>query len=245
MTSLLRLAWPLTRTMPWATLATGCVAGTAFLAVLARVAEHAHAPLSQGAGRIAFVPVIAALAFVVRDPLRPLTGTTPVPAWAVLAGHLLLAAAALAITGWAQLRIIAGTFPPGAVSHPPAVYSLLAQLTGWCAITVAVAACADRSRYADLGGAVAVTVTAAAVALAWYAPVTAHYLVEPPGTARGVTLAWYAVAAGALILTCAAVRDHWYRYARTPDRLWPPRGNGSGRAAARGRLRERRGSARS
>jgi hypothetical protein len=221
-TSLLRLAWPLTRTMPWATLATGCVAGTAFLAVLARVAEHAHAPLSQGAGRIAFVPVIAALAFVVRDPLRPLTGTTPVPARAVLAGHLLLTAAVLAITGWAQLRIIAGTFPPGAVSHPPAVYPLLAQLTGWCAITVAVAACADRSRYADLGGAVAVTVTAAAVALAWYA-----------------------VAAGALILTCAAVRDHWYRYARTPDRLWPPRGNGSGRAAARGRLRERRGSARS
>ena len=145
--------------MPWVTLITGCVAGMALLAILARVAEHAHAQLGQGAGRIAFVPAIAALAFVVRDPLRPLTGATPVPAWAVQAGHLLLAAPVLAITCWAQLRIIAGTFPPGGLSRPPAVYPVIAQLAGWCAITVAAAACADRSRYADLGGAVAVAVS--------------------------------------------------------------------------------------
>jgi hypothetical protein len=191
------------------------------LAILARVAEHAHAPLSQGAGRIAFGPAIAALAFVVRDPLWPLTGATPVPAWAVPAGHVLLAAPVLAITCWAQLRIIAGTVPPGALSRPPAVYPVIAQLAAWCAITVAAAACADRSRYADLGGAVAVAVSAAAIALAWYAPVTAHYLVGPPATAPGITFAWSAIAAAALLLAGAAMRDHWHRYTRGLYRLTP------------------------
>jgi hypothetical protein len=215
---LIPLARPLTRTMPWATLITGCLTGTGFLAIMAGVAEHAHASLSQGTGRIAFVPAIAALAFVVRDPLRPLTGATPVPAWAVPAGHLLLAAPVLAITSWAQLRIIAGTIPPGAPGHPAAVYPVITQLTGWCAIVVAAAACADRSRYADLGGAIAVPVAFAVIALAWYAPVTARYLVQPPATAYGVTLAWYVISFAALTLTCAAMRDHWILYSRNVRR---------------------------
>ena len=217
--ALMPLARPLTSTMPWATLITGCLTGTGFLAIMAAVAEHAHASLSQGTGRIAFVPAIAALAFVVRDPLRPLSGATPVPAWAVPAGHLLLAAPVLAITGWVQLRIIAGTIPPSALGHPPAVYPVIAQLTGWCAIAVAAAACADRSRYADLGGAIAVPVAFAVIALAWYGPVTARYLVQPPGTAYGVTLAWYAITFAALTLTCAAMRDHWHLYSRHVHRL--------------------------
>ena len=88
------------------------------------------------------------------------------------AGHVLLAAPVLAVTCWAQLRIMAHTIPPHALGHPPAVYPLIAQLTGWCAVTVAAAACVDRSRYADLGGAIAAPVSFAAIALAWYAPVT-------------------------------------------------------------------------
>jgi hypothetical protein len=221
------LARPITRTMPWATLITGCLAGTVYLAVMAYVAGTSHAPLGQGTVRLAFLPAIAALAFLLRAPFRPLTRTTPVPAWVVPAGHILLGAPLLAVTCWAQLRIMACTIPPHTLSRPPAVYPLIAQLTGWCAITVAAAACADRSRYADVGGAIAAPASFAAIALAWYAPVSARFLVEPPATAHTVTIAWYAIATAALSVTCAAMWDHWHRYTRNLQRPPSPQRNPS------------------
>ena len=221
------LARPITRTMPWATLITGGLAGTVFLAVMAHVAGTPHWPLDQGAVRLAFLPAIAALAFVLRAPFRPLTQATPVPAWVAPAGHILLAVPVLVVTCWAQLRIMAHTTPPHALGRPPAVYPVIAQLTGWCAVTVAAAACADRSRYADLGGAIAAPVSFAAIALAWYSPVTSRFLVEPPATAHTVTIAWYAIATAALALTCAAMRDRWHRYTRNLHRLSSSRRNPS------------------
>lgn len=199
--------------MPWVTLLAGCLAGTGYLALMAHFADVSHSPLGPGAVRLAALPAVAALAFVPRTWFRPLTQATPVPAWVAPAGRLLLAAPILAVTCWAQLRVLARTFPPHA-SSAPAVYPLIAQLTGWCAVTVATAACVNRSRYADLGGAVAAPVGFAAVALAWYAPVTSRYLVEPSATPRGVTIAWYAIATAASALTCVAMRDQWHRYAR-------------------------------
>ena len=83
------------------------------------------------------------------------------------AGHLLLAVPILAATCWAQLRVVAQATPAG---HAPAGYPLIAQLTGWSAVAVAAAACTYRSRYADLGGAMAAPVSLGAVALSWYAP---------------------------------------------------------------------------
>jgi hypothetical protein len=118
------------------------------------------------------------------------------------------------MTSWAQLRIAAHAIPPHATGHPPAVYPLIAQLTGWCAVTVAAAACVDRSRYADLGGAIAAPVSFAAIALAWYAPITSRFLTEQYATAHGVTVAWYAIAAAALAVTGAAMRDQWHRCTR-------------------------------
>jgi len=215
------LARPLTQTMPWVTLLAGCVAGAAYLAILATVNSNSQ-PLDQGNVRLAFLSAVAALAFVPRARFRPLTQTTPVPAWLAPAGHLLLAAPILAVTCWAQLRIIAHTIPPHTLGHLPAVYPLIAQLTGWCAVTVAAAACVDRSRYADLGGAIAAPISFAGIALAWYAPVSARLLVGPPATAHGMTIAWYAIATAALALTCAAMRDQWHRYARNLHRLSSP-----------------------
>ena len=213
--------------MPWAALMTGCLAGTLYLAVMAHVASTSHSPLGQGYVRFAFLPAVAALAFVPRAPFRPLTQTTPVPAWVTPAGQLLLAAPFLAVTCWAQLRIVAHAIPPHAIGHPPAVYPLIAQLTGWCAVTVAAAACVDRSRYADLGGAIAAPVSFAAIALTWYAPITHRFLTEPYATPRGVTVAWYAIAAAALALTYTAMRDHWHRYTSSLHRLSSPQRNPS------------------
>jgi hypothetical protein len=216
------LARPIIRTMPWVMLITGCLAGTVCLAVLAHLAGAPRSPLGPGAVRFAFLPAVAALAFVPRAQFRPLTQATPVPAWVAPAGHLLLAAPILAATCWAQLRIMAYTFPQHALGHPPAIYPLIAQLTGWCAVTVAAAAWAGRSRYADLSGAIAAPVSLAAVAIAWYAPVTSRFVAQPPATPHSVTIVWYAVASAALALTGMAMRDQWHRYSRRLHRAPRP-----------------------
>src|SRR5262249_11336753 len=101
-------------------------------------------------------------------------------------------------------------------------YPLIAQLTGWCAVTVAAAACVDRSRYADLGGAVAAPVSFAAIALARYAPITHRFLTEPDATPRGVTVAREPIPAAAPALTYAAMQDQWHRYTRALHRLSSP-----------------------
>lgn len=216
------LARHATATMPWTTLIAGCVAGTAVLAVVAHFASGAHWQLSQGAVRYAFLPAVAALAYVPRAPFRPLTQVATVPSWVGPAGHILLAGPLLAATCWAQLGIMAHTIPPHTPGYALAVYPLIAQLTGWCLLAVAAAACVDRSRYADLGGAVAAPVSLAAIALAWYAPASQRFLVEPPAIAHTVTIAWYAIAVAALALTLAAMRDHWHRYARSLQTLSRP-----------------------
>jgi len=208
------LARPIIQTMPWVTLLTGCLAGVAYLAVLAHFAGVSHQALRPGNVRLAFVPAVAALAFVPRTPVRPLAQTTPVPAWVAPAGYLLLAVPVLAVTCWAQLLIMDHAIPPHTLGSPPAVYPLIAQLTGWCAITAAAAACVGRSRYADLGGAIAVPVSFGAIALAWYVPVSARLLAGPSATAHGVTIGWYVIASAAFVLTCAALRDQWHRYSR-------------------------------
>ena len=205
---------------PWVTLLAGCLTGTVLLVLLAYVARHSHQPLSENVVRLTFLPAVAALAFVPRDPLRPLTQAAPAPGWLTSAGQTLLAVPVLAATCWAQLLLMDHTAAP--LAPGPAVYPLLAQLTGSCAVAVAAAACCDRSRYADLGGAVAAPVSLAVIALAWYGPRIGRLLVTPPAATHAVTIAWYAIAAAALILTAAAMRDRWHRYPRPPRRA--PRG---------------------
>jgi hypothetical protein len=204
---------------PWVTVISGCLASTAILAALAYVAHKYQHPLSQSTVRLTFLIAGATMAFVPRTLFRPLTQATPVPAWVVPAIQTLLAFAVLALTCWAQLSLMAYTIR-GSVAGP-AIYPLIAGLTGWSTIFVAVAACCDRSRFADVGGAIAAPVTFAVIALAWYVPVSHKFLVEPPATARAVTIAWYVIATAALALTYAAMRDHWRRYTRNRRRLSP------------------------
>jgi hypothetical protein len=222
-TSRRRLAWlgalpPLARhilrTMPWLTLIAGCLAGTAFLTLMAHLGKPSHSALSEGTIRFAFLPAIAALTFVLRSPFRPVTLATPVPAWLTPAVHVVLALPVLAATYWAQLRIMTDAFPPWAVGHQPADYPLTAQLIAWCAVTVGAAACVDRSRYADLGGAVAMPVSFAVIGIAWYEPASHKFLADPPASPGELTTAWYVIAAAALILAGLAMRDQWNRYTR-------------------------------
>jgi hypothetical protein len=193
-------------TMPWTTLVAGCAAGTGLLALLAYTTSQALGP---NVVALTFLPAVAALAFVPRDPFRPAAQAAPAPAWLTSAGQTLLAVPVLAVTCWGQLRLMDHT-----AIRPPGVYPLIAELTGWCAVSVAIAAGCDRSRYADLGGAVAAPVSLAIIAITRYVPRIDRLLVTPPGTARAVTIAWYIVAAAALVIGCAALRDRWRRYTR-------------------------------
>jgi hypothetical protein len=209
--------------MPWGAVLAGCLAGLVYLAILAHFADAAGSPLDYGSVRLAFLPAAAALAFALRTPFRPLTQVTPLPAWLAQVGQLLLAAPVLAVTCWGELRIVAYTVPPHAIGYRLPVYLLIAQLTGWCAVTVAAAAWVSRSRYADLGGAVAAPVSLAAIALAWYTPGISRVFLTPPASVHAAAIAWYAIALAGSALTCTAMRDQWHRYARgraAPGSRW-------------------------
>lgn len=191
------------------------------MAILTHVAGTSRSPIDPATVRLTLVPAVAALGFVLRDPFRPLTRATPVPAWVTPAGHLVLAVPVLAATCWAQLGIAAGTVPAGVPA--PAVYPLLAQLTGWAATIVAAAAWVGRTRYVDLGGALAVPLAFAAIALAWYVPLTGRFLADPPASEHAVSIAWYAVTAVALTVTATALQDQWHRYSAVRVTLVPAR----------------------
>jgi hypothetical protein len=206
------LARHLIRTMPWATLLAGCVSGTAAMVLLTRFA--AQTPLDQGTVRITFLPAVAALAFVPHAHFRPLVEATPVPLWIASVGQTLLALPVLAVTCWVQLQLMASTEPSADAGHLPAVYPLLAQLTAWSVLTVAIATCCERTRYAALSGAIAVPVSFTLIAAASFAPALERNLLTPPAAPHAATVAWYAITAAALVLAIVAVRDHWRRYTR-------------------------------
>lgn len=204
------LARHVSRTMPWGPLLAGCLAGLVLLAVLAYVADHSRTPLDLAQVRVTFLPALAGLAFVARAPVRPLALAAPAPAWVTPAGQLLLAIPVLAATVAAQLGLVAHTNPPGHAL--PAIYPLLAQLTGWAALVAAAAAICDRGRYADLGGAVAGPAGLVVIAAGWFTPRVSGLLVAPPGTDLGAAVAWYVITAAALAVTASAQRDPWHRY---------------------------------
>jgi hypothetical protein len=204
------LAPHILRTTPWVTVIVGCASGTAILALLAHFADHAA--ISQGTVRVTFLPAVAAVAFVPHVQFRPVTQTTPIPTWITAGGQILLAAPVLAVTTWAQLRLMANTQTAGSVGHPPATYPLVAQLTAWCLLTLAIAAGAERTRYAALSGAIAIPISFTIIAVTTYSHTFARYLLAPPADVHIAAIACYATAAAATAVTCLAIGDHWRRY---------------------------------
>ncbi len=169
--------------------------------------------------KLTLLPAITALTFAPRTPLRALTQSAPLPAWIAPATRIVFAIPALALTCWVQLVIMAHSHPAADRHHLVAIYPLIAQLTGWAAVAVAVAACCDRTRYSDLTGPIATPITLALVAFTWLAPGVNHLLETGPATARTAIIAWYTIAAALLALTAAALQDPWHRYTRRLRRV--------------------------
>jgi hypothetical protein len=206
-----QLAPHLVRTMPWSVLLAGCLSGTALLVILDNTSRF---PLSPNAVRLALLPAVAALCFVPHVHFRPVTQTVPLPTWVAAAGHTLLALPILAATWAIQLRLMTGSFPAHSPVAPPADYPLIAQLVGWTALAVLAATWCDRTRYANLNGAVAAPITIAAIAVAWLAPRLSRLLNAPQAEPHPATVAWYAIAACASIGSWLTTRDQWHRYTR-------------------------------
>jgi len=199
-------------TMPWVTVFAGCASGTVVLALMAHFAGHS--PLNQDNVRVTFLPAVGALAFVPHVHFRPVVQTTPVPTWIATGGQILLALPVLALTCWVQLELMASTYPAQYAKHLPAVYPLIAQLTGWCLLTLSVAAGCERTRYAALSGAIAAPAVFVAIAATSFVSPLSQHLLNPPETAPAATVAWCTIAAAALVLAVLASRDQWHRYTR-------------------------------
>lgn len=202
-----------------------CASGTGLLLLLAHLSHTSHLSLNQDTVRIAFLPPVMALAFVLRAPWRVVTQAAPLPGWLTPAGQVCSVVPVLALTGWVQVHIMTSTVPRGALHPPPAVSPLIAQLVGWCAIAVAAAGCCDRSRYADLGGAIAAPITLGVVVVAWFVGAARRHLVTPPASASVAMAAWYGLAVVAVAVEVVAMRDGWHRYTRRAlAEAWPPLG---------------------
>jgi hypothetical protein len=208
---LIALAPFVVRTTPWVPLLGGCVAGTALLDLTAHVMHDSHGTVDQNTLRLTFLTAVAALAFVPRAPMRPITQVVATPSWIVPVGQTLMGLPVVALTAWLQMRIVEAGVPARA---RPTIYPLLAELVAWCCIAIATATCTDRTRYADLGGMVAVPLTFALIAIAWYTPGLRSHLVVPPASPTQSAIGWYVIAAIAIVAGCVSLRDPWQRYTR-------------------------------
>jgi hypothetical protein len=205
----LRAALPhLAATMPWGTLLGGCAIGLAISVVGYRFAGAA----SDSAGvtavvRAAFVPLVLVAAFLAADPHRPLVAALPAPAWLTAATHTALALPVLAGTAALQLRLAAaelaaGQRYTGVPGHLPRLM-LSAELAAAAAIALAAAGVVARTRWRELGGAIA-------------APASLAVIAATQATWADVT--WRILLVGALAVATGA----WAQ--RDPGLRWRPAG---------------------
>jgi hypothetical protein len=163
------LAGHVAGTTPWGPLLAGCITGIGVTVALRISAGFTETPADLSVGvRASFVPVIAGLAFLLRDPYRQLRGALPARAWLTPAVRVALAMPALALTGAVQLQIAARALAADqrAASQPAAPLpwvALTAELAAWCALALALAAGFERTRWHDLAGLLAAIVALAVV----------------------------------------------------------------------------------
>ena len=165
-------------TMPWGPVLAACLTGIGVSLAGYRLAARSQLPgeilMFQ---RLAFAPVVAAVAVLVQDEHRPLVTALPAPAWLTTAARVLIALPVLVLTGWTQLAITAAelgatlrsaSVPASALPWP----ELAGELAAWSAIALAAAALVARTRWSDIGTAIAVPAALAIVGMlalpAWH-----------------------------------------------------------------------------
>ena len=222
----------LARTMPWGALAAGCGVGLAISLASYWLAHPFQEPvnLTLLTIRAEFVPPTAAVAFIVTDPCRRLTPALPAPIWLSTATHLIIAAPLLSLTAYAQVRLAAAQLNIDSLSQGQPVprlpwASLSAEFAAWLAITLAVAAFVARTRWNDLGGAIAAPATLGVLALLAATPLhlLPASLIGPTASVRAAWFhsdwSWCTLGGLATFIACWASRDPWSRLRRRGLRL--------------------------
>jgi hypothetical protein len=149
--------------MPWRPLAAGCVTGLAIsLAAHRFLGAGQPAPATLLALRVAFVPVVAGISVLASDQQRQFMATLPAPAWLLPALHAAAAAPVVAATTALQLKLAAAGLSRGVALPWP---SLAGELAAWSAIAFAAGAAVARTRWTDLGGAIAAPATLGLIGL--------------------------------------------------------------------------------
>jgi hypothetical protein len=241
------------RFVPWGTLAAGACAGIGFSLAVRGFASPAtpQAELITGV-RLAFLPPMVSLGFVLHDRHRRLAGALPVPTWVTSALRLCLALPVIALTYWLQFWLVAsvlavaspgqtGTTATGAAAGAGGgrealpVLPLVTEFAGCCVIMLAVAAAVERGRWRDLGGGAGVPVALAVLAaLAGLSTLKDSPVPLLPTTFYGMTaaqrhewdqawLVWAAVGLAAAIAAGWFSRDPWRRMSRLMPSACPGR----------------------
>lgn len=192
----------LVRTVPWAVLIAACATGLA----ISLVSSQFLNPLRSTGGvllvsHLSAVPLAAAIAFLAWLPDRSLTATLPAPCWLSHAFRVACALPVIGLTAFIQyelarreLAVGSAAAQPGRVSWP----TQLAEFCAWLAVATAAAAAVDRTRWRELGGAVAAPITLALIGL----------LVAVPSYSAGD---WWATALAAGLVAAGESRDPWRR----------------------------------
>ena len=188
----------LVRTVPWAVLIAACATGLA----VSLVSSQFLNPLRSTEGvllfsRLAAVPLAAAMAFLAWSPDRSLTVTLPAPSWLAHAFRVACALPVIGLTVFIQYELARRELATGSAAALPGRVSWptqLAEFIAWLAVAAAAAAAIDRTRWRELGGAVAAPITLALIALliavgsysawGWWATALAAGLVAAGGEPR-------------------------------------------------------------
>jgi hypothetical protein len=217
------LARHIARLTAWGPLLAGCLSGIGLTVLLRIFAGQAETPVSLGVGvRVAFVPVIAGLAFLLQDPHRLLTGALPVRDWLPAAVRVALASPAVALTGALQLAIGGRALAADlrAAGQPPAPLpwpALMTELTAWCLLTLLLAAVIGRTRWHDVAGftaAVGAMIVIGAVAVLPFHLIPAAIIGMSSQQHRQweeAWLFWGATSVAAAALLARATGDPWRR----------------------------------
>jgi hypothetical protein len=228
------------RFVPWGALAAGACAGLGFSLAVRGFANPAapQAELITGV-RLAFLPPMVSLGFVLHDRHRQLAGALPVPTWVTSALRLCLALPVIALTCWLQFWLVASALAAtstGQAGTPVAgaaaagggretlpVPPLVTEFVGCCVIMLGVAAAVERGRWRDLGGGAGVPAALAVLAaLAGLSMLKGSPVRLLPTTFDAMTaaqrhewdrawLAWAAVGLAAAMAAGWSSRDPWRR----------------------------------
>jgi hypothetical protein len=201
---------------PWVPLLAGCCAGTGLSLAMDFTARTQDPRLVATLVRASFVPVLAGLAFVLQDRHWLLSASLPVPGWIATAMRAGLVLPFLAVTCWLQLSLADRTLAKIRAGGTLPALAIGAEFAGACAITLAAAAVVQRSRWHDLGGALALPlafIVLAALAFGPLRPLPTQIMTTgtwPQGWVRTTVLA-AVLAVVAAAATAWSGRDRWRR----------------------------------